>query len=43
MSRYLPAGEYQLDLLEEETGAGTVDIMVNGVLEQRGQAPGGES
>src|SRR5262249_6256288 len=33
------AGEYQLDLLEEETGGGTVDVRVNGVLEQRGNGP----
>ena len=31
------AGAYQLDMLEEETGAGTFDIWVNGVLEQRGK------
>jgi hypothetical protein len=31
------AGSYQLDLLEEETGAGTFDIWVNDVLEQRGK------
>jgi cytochrome c553 len=31
------AGPYQLDMLEEETGAGTFDISVNGVLEQRGK------
>ena len=33
------AGDYQLDLLEEESGAGTVDVLVNGVLEQRGKRP----
>ena len=33
------AGNYQLDMLEEETGAGTFDIWVNGVLEQRGKGP----
>ena len=32
-------GEYQLDMLEEETGSGTVDIWVNGVLEQKGKPP----
>ena len=31
------AGAYQLDMLEEETGAGTCDVWVNGVLEQRGK------
>ncbi|MCC6395240.1 MAG: DUF1549 domain-containing protein [Bryobacterales bacterium] len=30
-------GDYQLDFLEEEVGAGTVDIQVNGTLELRGQ------
>jgi cytochrome c553 len=33
------AGEYQLDFLEEEVGNGTVDVLVNGVLEQRGRRP----
>ena len=33
------AGEYQLDFLEEEVGAGTVDIYVNGVLERAGKRP----
>ncbi|MEO7650533.1 MAG: DUF1549 domain-containing protein, partial [Bryobacteraceae bacterium] len=33
------AGEYQLDMLEEETGGGTLDVWVNGVLEQRGKGP----
>ena len=32
------AGEYQLDMLEEETGAGTLDVWVNGVLEMRGKS-----
>jgi hypothetical protein len=33
------AGNYQLDFLDEEVGAGTFDIWVNGVLERRGQRP----
>jgi hypothetical protein len=33
------AGDYQVDLLEEETGSGTADLSVNGALEQRGQRP----
>jgi len=33
------AGDYQLDLLEEETGSGTVDVWINGVLEKRGAGP----
>ena len=33
------AGEYQIDLLEEEKGAGTADIWINGVLEKRGAEP----
>jgi Protein of unknown function (DUF1553)/Protein of unknown function (DUF1549)/Planctomycete cytochrome C len=33
------AGNYQLDFLEEEVGGGTVDVWVNGVLEQRGRRP----
>jgi hypothetical protein len=33
------AGDYQLDILEEETGAGTADVRVNGVLESRGLPP----
>ena len=33
------AGEYQLDLLEEEVGSGTADVIVNGVLEHRGRRP----
>ncbi len=33
------AGNYQLDMLEEETGAGTADVWVNGVLEMRGKGP----
>jgi hypothetical protein len=33
------AGQYQLDFLEEEVGGGTVDVVVNGVLEQRGKRP----
>ena len=32
------AGEYQLDMLEEETGAGTLDVWINGVLEMRGKS-----
>ena len=33
------AGEYQLDMNEEETGAGTFDVWVNGVFEQKGEPP----
>ncbi|MCU1234216.1 MAG: hypothetical protein JWP63_2183 [Candidatus Solibacter sp.] len=33
------AGEYQLDFLEEEVGGGTVDVHINGMLEQRGRRP----
>ena len=33
------AGNYQMDFLEEEVGGGTVDVWVNGMLEQRGQRP----
>ncbi len=33
------AGEYELDLLEEETGGGTADIVVNGVLLKTGAPP----
>jgi hypothetical protein len=33
------AGEYQLDMLEEETGRGTADVWINGVLEKRGLPP----
>jgi hypothetical protein len=33
------AGEYQIDLLEQERGAGTADIWINGVLEKRGAEP----
>ena len=33
------AGEYELDLLEEETGGGTADILVNGVLLKTGPPP----
>lgn len=33
------AGDYQLDFLEEETGNGTADVWVNGVLESRGKPP----
>jgi len=33
------AGEYQLDMLEEETGGGTANILVNGVLVKEGLAP----
>jgi cytochrome c553 len=31
------AGQYQLDVLEQEAGAGTADIWVNGALESRGK------
>ena len=30
-------GRYQLDVLEQETGSGTADIHINGVLESAGQ------
>ncbi len=34
----VPAGgRYQLDMLEQETGSGTADIHINGVLERAGQ------
>ena len=33
------AGEYELDMLEEESGAGTADVLVNGVLLKEGAAP----
>ncbi len=33
------AGEYQLDMLEEETGNGTADVWINGVLMKRGATP----
>ena len=33
------AGDYQLDMLEEETGNGTADVWVNGVLMKRGATP----
>ena len=33
------AGEYQLDLLEQETGGGTADIWINGTLMKKGAAP----
>jgi cytochrome c553 len=33
------AGSYQLDFLEQESGSGTVDVAVNGVLELRGKRP----
>lgn len=32
-------GDYQLDFLEEETGGGTVDVLVNGVLQHKGKRP----
>ncbi len=32
------AGEYELDMLEEESGAGTADVLVNGVLLKEGAA-----
>jgi uncharacterized protein DUF1553/uncharacterized protein DUF1549 len=35
--RVAESGNYQLDFLEEEVGNGTVDIFVNGVMEQRGK------
>jgi hypothetical protein len=33
------AGDYQLDMLEEESGAGSVDVLVNGTLEMKGKPP----
>ena len=33
------AGEYELDMLEEESGAGTADVLVNGVLMKEGAPP----
>ena len=33
------AGQYQLDVLEQEAGAGTADIWVNGALERGGKPP----
>jgi cytochrome c553 len=33
------AGEYELDLLEEESGAGTADVLVNGLLMKEGAPP----
>ncbi len=33
------AGDYQLDLFEQETGGGTADIWLNGVLMKKGAAP----
>jgi len=33
------AGEYELDVLEEETGGGTADIVINGLLMKQGLAP----
>jgi hypothetical protein len=33
------AGEYELDLLEEESGGGTADVLVNGVLMKEGAPP----
>ena len=33
------AGDYQLDMLEEESGSGTVDVYVHGTLEKRGNPP----
>jgi Protein of unknown function (DUF1553)/Protein of unknown function (DUF1549)/Planctomycete cytochrome C len=32
-------GEYQIDFLEEEKGAGTADLWINGVLVKRGAEP----
>lgn len=32
-------GEYQLDVLDQEKGAGTADVYVNGVWEKRGAPP----
>jgi transposase-like protein len=33
------AGDYQVDFLEEEVGAGTADVRINGVLEHAGKRP----
>jgi hypothetical protein len=33
------AGDYQVDLLEEEAGGGTADLLVNGVLMKQGAPP----
>ena len=33
------AGDYQIDLLEEEKGGGTADLWINGVLVKRGAEP----
>jgi cytochrome c553 len=33
------AGNYQVDLLEEETGNGTADILINGTLMKKGAKP----
>ena len=33
------AGEYQLDFLEQEKGAGTADVLINGVVEDFGAPP----
>jgi hypothetical protein len=33
------AGNYQVDLLEEETGGGTADILINGALMKKGAKP----
>ena len=33
------AGDFQLDFLELETGGGTADIWLNGVLMKKGAAP----
>jgi cytochrome c553 len=33
------AGDYQVDFLEEEVGAGTADVRINGVLEHGGKRP----
>jgi hypothetical protein len=33
------AGDYQVDILEEETGAGTADLLINGVLMRKGLPP----
>jgi hypothetical protein len=35
----LPAGEYQIDVLDEEKGAGTADLWINGVWARRGLPP----
>src|SRR5262249_38796691 len=32
-------GSFQLDFLEQESGSGTVDVTVNGILELRGKRP----